>query len=161
MDKFKLNMAIIAALLAMAIPASAANDTVTVNGATYTNTGVQQGFPPPVTVYFPNGMFGPTNPVTVIPNNQPVGTANFTGPAPVTVTTSPTLLVAARTGAPGIGRVGVGVICAATVALGGSGVTFAGAPQLPVGNSITLYTTAAVYAIATGASTTCNAFETY
>ena len=91
----------------------------------------------------------------------PVRSGNFTGPAPVTVTTSPTLLVAARIGTPGTGRVGVAIICAATVALGGSGVTFAGSPQLPAGSSIMLPVTAAVYAIATGSSTVCNAWEVY
>lgn len=165
MNKFNLAaVALIASLLAL--PVQAANDTAVVNGTIYTNTTGQQGFPPPVTSYFPNGLFSSTDPAyvqgTIASGNQPVGTSNFTGPAPVTVSnTLPTLLVAARTGAPGTGRVGVGIICAATVALGGSGVTFAGSPQLPVGSSLTLYTTAAVYAISTGASTTCNAFETY
>ena len=95
--------------------------------------------------------------------DQGVGVASFASPAPVTVSNaSATLIVAARTGAPGTGRAAVTITCVAAVAIGmTSGVTFAGNAQIPAGASLTLNTTSAVYGIATGSSTVCNAWETF
>lgn len=93
---------------------------------------------------------------------QPTGSGSFASPAPVTVGTSATLIVAARTGGAGTGRIAVTITCAAAAAVGPtSAVTFAGAGQIPAGGALTLNTTAAVYGIVGSGSTTCNAWETF
>jgi hypothetical protein len=84
--------------------------------------------------------------------------------AQVSVGTSPTPIVSARTGAPGTGRVSVTIVNTTTtpIYLGGSGVTTTTGELLPgiVGASITLNTTAAVYGIA-GSTATVTEAETY
>jgi hypothetical protein len=91
-----------------------------------------------------------------------VGSGSFASPAPITVTSSATLLVAARAGPAGVGRVAVTITCAGIVAIGmTSGVTFAGAGQIPAGGALTLETMSAIYGIVGSGSTTCNAWETF
>ena len=100
-----------------------------------------------------------TNPLPVV---AAPGTGSFGSPAPVTVGTTATLIVAARTGAAGVGRVAVTVTCGAAVAIGmTNAVTFAGAGQIPANGALTLNTTAAVYGIVGSSTTTCNVWETF
>jgi hypothetical protein len=93
---------------------------------------------------------------------QPVGAAAFASPAPVTVGTSATLILAARLGAAGTGRIHLTITCSAAVAIGPTnGVTFAGAGQIPANAALTLDTTSAVYGIVGSGSATCSAWETF
>ena len=98
---------------------------------------------------------------------NPVGAANFTvTPASVNSNASAVQIVAARTGAQGTGRVSVTLYNAGPepVYYGPSGVTAATGLLLPVGASVTIPTTAAIYGILpTGVVTasTVNALEVY
>lgn len=78
----------------------------------------------------------------------PVGAAAF-ATAQVTVGTTAGQLAAARTGAPGTGRVSITVINNGTVPIfvGISGVLTTTGLQVPAGDAITINTTAAVFAI--------------
>lgn len=86
-------------------------------------------------------------------NNKPVGAGSLVT-AQVSVGITATLLAAARTGAPGVGRIAITFVNSgtATVFYGPAGVTVANGMPLPAGSSATLEMTAALYAI--GASGT-------
>ena len=98
---------------------------------------------------------------------NPVGAANFAvTPASVNSNASAVQIVAARTGAPGTGRVSVTLYNAGPepVYYGSSSVTAATGLLLPVGGSVTIQTTAAIYAILPSGvvtANTVNALETY
>jgi hypothetical protein len=96
----------------------------------------------------------------------PVGAANFVPNQATLTTTAAALIVAARTGAQGTGRVSVTIVSGSTtaIALGGSGVTFTTGVVLPgtVGASITIPTTAAIYgSLSAAGSALVSYYETY
>lgn len=111
-----------------------------------------------------NGAAAPAASSPVTPSNQPVGAANFAA-TQVSVASSATSIVAARTGISGTGRISVTITNTTTTAiyLGGSGVTTSTGTLLPgiVGASVTLNTTAAVYGIVASSTATVTEFETY
>jgi len=93
---------------------------------------------------------------------QSIGAANIAA-SQATVGTSAALLVAARTGAVGTGRVAVTVSNngSAIIYIGASGVTTSTGKSIPPGNSFTLKTTAAIYAISGTAAQAVDYVETY
>lgn len=110
---------------------------------------------------------GTVIPVSQSPNSasaQSVGTAAFAA-TQVSVANTATLLAAARTGAPGTGRVDITIENFGTtdVFLGGSGVTTSTGMKLvgSPGAAITIPTTAAVYGIVATSTQTVSVLETY
>ena len=94
--------------------------------------------------------------------NNPVGAASVaTAQASIGATAS--LIVAARTGVPGAGRVAVTIFNtgSATVYVGGSSVTTSTGMQIQPGNVRTLNTTAALYGIVVSGTGSVDAMETY
>jgi hypothetical protein len=103
------------------------------------------------------------SPNSIIPLS--VGAANIAA-SQVSVTSTATLISAARTGAPGTGRVDITIenFGSTDVFLGGSGVTISTGMKLPgnPGANTTITTTAAIYGIvASGNTQTVSALETY
>ena len=121
------------------------------------------------TVTLPTGAATAAAQASILAATQanPVGAANFAvTPASVNSNASAVQIVAARTGAPGTGRVSVTLYNAGPepVYYGPSGVTAATGLLLPVGGSVTIQTTAAIYAILPSGvvtANTVNALETY
>ena len=95
-------------------------------------------------------------------NVPPVGSgALATSQAPIGATASQ--IVAARTGAPGTGRIAVTLYNAgaATVYFGPSGVTTSTGMPLRAGATVSISTQAAVYGIAASGTQTLGIMETY
>jgi hypothetical protein len=95
-------------------------------------------------------------------NNNPVGSASLaTSRASIGATAAQ--IVAARTGAPGTGRIAVTLynFGSATVFYGASGVTATTGMPLPAGAVATLNTTAAIYGIAASGTQTLGVMETF
>ena len=95
-------------------------------------------------------------------NVPPVGSgALATSHASIAATASQ--IVAARTGAPGTGRIAVTLYNAgsATVYFGPSGVTTSTGMPLPAGATVTISTQAAVYGIAASGTQTIGIMETF
>jgi hypothetical protein len=111
-----------------------------------------------------NGAAAPASSSPVTDANQPVGTAAF-ATTQVSVTSSATSILSARTGVSGTGRVSATITNTTTTAvyIGGSGVTTATGTLLPgiVGASITINTTAAIYGIVASTSATVTVIESY
>ncbi len=85
-----------------------------------------------------------------------VGAANFLGGQTAMTGTAAVQVAAARTGAPGTGRISITVnnLLGVTIYLGAtSGVTASNGMPLPAGEAITLQTTSAIYAVLAGAGT--------
>lgn len=103
-----------------------------------------------------------SNPVT--PSNPPVGGANL-GTVQVSVASTATQILAARTGVAGTGRICATIENTSTTAvyLGGSSVTTSNGMLLPgiVGASDTICTTAAIYGIVATGTETVSAQEVY
>ena len=97
-----------------------------------------------------------------LPTTLQVGAAGL-ATNQISVATTSTLIVAARTGAPGTGRVAVTILNsgAATVFYGVSGLTTANGSILPAGAAVTLNTTAAVYGIVATGTVTVSYTETF
>jgi hypothetical protein len=95
-------------------------------------------------------------------NAQPVGSAALaTSQASIGTTTAQ--IVAARTGAPGTGRIDATLYNAgsATVYFGASGVTKTTGMPFPAGATVTISTQAAVYGIAASGTQTIGIMETF
>jgi len=95
-------------------------------------------------------------------NANPVGAAAL-ATSQTSIGTSAAQIVAARTGASGTGRIAATLVNAgaATVFFGPSGVTTATGMPLPPNASVTLNTTAAIYAVAASGTTTIGVTETF
>jgi hypothetical protein len=95
-------------------------------------------------------------------NNNPVG-SNGLATSQASIGTSASQIVAARTGAAGTGRIAATLynFGSATVFYGLSGVTATTGMPLPVGASVTLNTTAAIYGIAASGTQTLGVTETF
>jgi hypothetical protein len=95
-------------------------------------------------------------------NNNPVGSGAF-ATSHASIGTTAAQIVAARTGAPGTGRIAVTLYNAgsATVFYGASGVTATTGMPLPAGSAATLDTTAAIYGIAASGTQTLGVMETF
>ena len=98
---------------------------------------------------------------TPIPTSGPVGGATI-ATAQKSLTGAVSLIVAARTGVAGTGRVSVTIANPGpvTIAIGITGVTFANGHLVPPGG-ITLNTTAAIYGITGGSTQAISYMETY
>jgi len=109
-----------------------------------------------------NGDGGALAHVTNWPSAQPVGAGAFAA-SQASIGSSAGLIVAARTGAPGTGRIAVTIQNngSATVFVGAAGVTTAAGMPLAAGAAITINTTAAVYGIAASGTQTIGVLETY
>jgi hypothetical protein len=95
-------------------------------------------------------------------NVQPVGSASLaTSQASIGATAAQ--IVAARTGAPGTGRIAVTLVNfgSATVFYGPSGVTTTTGMPLPAGAAMTINTQAALYGIAASGTQTIGVMETF
>ena len=95
-------------------------------------------------------------------DNKPVGPAAL-ATSQASISTSASLIVAARTGAVGTGRVAVTLYNsgATTVYFGPSGVTTATGAILPSGAAVTLDTTAAVYGVTSSGTDIVGVTETF
>ncbi len=107
-------------------------------------------------------LVSPTNGLPTAPLNPPVGAGGF-ATSQASVGTTAALIVAARTGVAGTGR-----ICAvlynggaATVYVGGSGVTTSTGQILLAGASMTISTTAAIYGITASGTNVVGVTETF
>lgn len=111
-----------------------------------------------------NGAATAANSSPVTPSNQPIGAAAFAA-TQVSVTSSATSILAARTGVAGTGRVSATICNTTTTAIyiGGSGVTASTGSLLAgvIGACLTVNTTAALYGISGGSSATVTALETF
>lgn len=111
-----------------------------------------------------NGAAAPASASPVTPSNQPVGSAAFAA-TQVSVGSTATSILSARTGVAGTGRVSATVTNTTTTAiyLGGAGVTTSTGQLLPgiVGASVTINTTAAIFGIVATGSATVTALETF
>lgn len=99
----------------------------------------------------------------VAPINPPVGALNFTAAQPTIATTS-TLVIAARTGTIGSGRVALTLVnqCSQDAFLGPTlGVTTLNGGRLKAGASLTLNTTAAIYGVVATGTCEIDPWETY
>jgi hypothetical protein len=98
----------------------------------------------------------------VAPANQAVGSANV-ATAQASVGTSAALIVAARNGGVGTGRVAVTIYNngSTTVYLGGAGVTASTGIPLVSGAAVSINTTAALYGVASAAGQMVGVLETY
>lgn len=98
-----------------------------------------------------------TNPI------QPVGAGSIFAVPPVTVTAALTLIAAARTGAPGVGRVNLTIQNngIAAIAIGDNTITPTTGWPLAPGEAITIPTTAAIYGITNNGSIPVAALETF
>ena len=99
-------------------------------------------------------------------NNNPVGSAAL-ATTQASIGTSAALIVAARTGAAGTGRIAVTLYNngasagAATVFIGNSGVTLATGIPVPYGVPVTVNTQAAIYGISSNDTQTVCVIETF
>ena len=111
-----------------------------------------------------NGAAAASASTPVTPANNPVGSAAWAA-TQVSVGSSATSILAARTGVSGTGRICATIENTSTTAvwLGGSGVTTSTGMLLPgiLGASDTICTTAAIYGIVATGSETVSAQETY
>ncbi len=142
----------------VATPVSAANPLpVTVSGGGGSNSVT-------VSNVNPNGAATAPNSSPVTPSNQPVGAAAFSY-SHVSVSGTATLIVAARTGVSGVGRIQVLITNTTTtpIYIGDSGVATTTGILLPgsVGATTSLSTTAALYGIVASGSATVTEMETY
>ena len=103
------------------------------------------------------------NPVT--PSNQPVGAAAFSATPQVSVGSTSTSILSARTGVAGTGRISATITNTTTtpIFIGNTGVTTTTGTLLPgiVGASITINTTAAIFGVVATGSATVTVLETF
>ena len=101
---------------------------------------------------------------TAVLGSKAVGAANI-ATGQISVGSTATLIAAARTGAPGTGRVDITIVNWSTVDvfLGGSGVTTSNGMKLPgvLGASITITVTSAIYGIVATGTESISYIETY
>jgi hypothetical protein len=135
---------------------------------TYRDSGgtIPQGVVPLVGCASGGNCSGPVsaaNPLPTQPSGNAVGAANFVTGQQTAVASSATLIVAARAGAAGTGRVSLTLYNqgSATVYYGPAGVTpSTGTPLLP-GGSRTIATTAAIYGVVASGTGSIAYDETY
>jgi len=177
------------ALALMSLPAHAASDVFTVNG-TPLAASTPGDYLPATAAYFANGLFSAANPassnlalfggspvqtgagasgagvprVTVANDSfvNPVGAASI-ATAQASVTTTAALVLAARAGAPGSGRVAATFYNggAVTIYLGPFGVAPSAGFALAPGATFTFNTTAAFYGVTASGTANLSILETF